>query len=147
MTDNWLANYRQMFVSAWIDKHLNFKQHTNNRVESQHSLLKSHLHVSNNTLHRFVPIINKIVDGQISDIKETFTISQIKVMNHHTHNLFYMLRGKVSHKALDHLHKEFLRMTRLTSNPWPCGCRLYNSCGLPCACRLFNYLQAGSCYF
>ncbi|XP_076943685.1 uncharacterized protein LOC143614011 [Bidens hawaiensis] len=37
---NWLKEYKKMFVSLWIDQHLNFGENTTNRVESAHAKLK-----------------------------------------------------------------------------------------------------------
>lgn len=144
LNETWLDYYKKMFVSAWIDCVRNFNQHTNNRVESQHSLLKRHLNSSNNTLDAFIPFINTIVDRQMDGIKETFTRSKIMLMSNHNHPMFDGIRGKVSLNALDLLAGELDRRERLLTTRGPCGCRLYMSCGLPCACRLDNYLLTGA---
>lgn len=130
-------------MSAWIDQRLNFKQHTNNRVESQHALLKSYLRSKRSTMDKFIPVINTMVLSQEKAIKQSFTDSKIRVMNHHNIELFSMILGFVSHSALEHLTKETDRLQKLLDSHYPCGCRLYNSCGLPCACRIQNYLQTG----
>ncbi|KAL4567780.1 hypothetical protein LXL04_023374 [Taraxacum kok-saghyz] len=52
--DNWLKKYKQIFVSIWVDQHLNFVNCTSNRVESHHVKLKRYLESANSKLDRFV---------------------------------------------------------------------------------------------
>ena len=54
----WLNKYTQMFVSVWTDKHPNFRNSTNNRVESQHAKLKLYLDSAQSNLDRFLSYID-----------------------------------------------------------------------------------------
>lgn len=49
----WLDKYKENFVSAWTNQVLNFHNHTNNRVESQHAKLKKFSHTQHGNLDKF----------------------------------------------------------------------------------------------
>nr|KAJ0190227.1 hypothetical protein LSAT_V11C800422000 [Lactuca sativa] len=90
LDDVWLKKYKEMFVSVWIDQHLNFGQRTNNRVESQHSTLKN------------------------------FEKSMIVSKHEHKFSCFDLLRGNVSLKALDMLIEELQRVHQIDSTNCGC---------------------------
>ena len=144
--DNWLKDYKEMFVFAWTDKRRNFGNRTTNRVESQHANLKRYV-LDRSSLDRVVGCVRDIVETQYGEIRKSFRESIEKRMNHHKHPLFQHLLGKVSHTALDLLSGEALRkldvLERFHSS---CGCQMWYSCGLPCACRLEKYMRAGNNY-
>ncbi|MFQ6639294.1 hypothetical protein Gotur_016571 [Gossypium turneri] len=54
-----------MFMSVWIDRHLNFGERTMNRVESQHAKLKKYLCAKNSSLDKFVGCIDQIVNDRV----------------------------------------------------------------------------------
>nr|GEX92322.1 hypothetical protein [Tanacetum cinerariifolium] len=141
--DNWLDKYKQHFVSAWIDRSLNFGNRATNRVESQHVKLKDYMTCHNYTLDKFVFCIDKIVKSQLTAINESFGISEIS--RYHKHNIpcFSLIRGVVSNEALDLMVKETERSNGFQLDSSTCGCQLHNSCGLPCACRLALYVNSG----
>ncbi|KAL4564511.1 hypothetical protein LXL04_028575 [Taraxacum kok-saghyz] len=60
-----------MFVSVWVDQHLNFGNRKSNRVESQHAKLKRYLESSNSKLDRFVQRIDEIVQLQLDYLPMT----------------------------------------------------------------------------
>ncbi|KAF5755561.1 putative MULE transposase domain, FHY3/FAR1 family [Helianthus annuus] len=141
--ENWLKDYKDMFVYAWTDKCRNFGQRTTNRVESQHANLKRYI-TRGSSLERIARCIIDIVETQYDEIQKSFTESIEKTMNHHRHRMLDNLRGKVSHEALDLLEKELLRkMDVLRKLIASCGCHMWLSKGLPCACRLENYTRTG----
>ncbi|KAF5780219.1 putative OTU domain, MULE transposase domain, FHY3/FAR1 family [Helianthus annuus] len=139
--DNWLKDYKEMFVFAWTDKRRNFGNRTTNRVESQHANLKRYVE-DRSSLDRIVGCVRDIVETQFGEIRKTFRESIEKTMKHHKHPMFQHLLGKVSHKALDLLHGEAIRrldvLERFNSS---CGCQMWHSCGLPCACRIEKYMR------
>ncbi|XP_035845780.1 protein FAR1-RELATED SEQUENCE 5-like [Helianthus annuus] len=141
MYDNWLKDYKEMFVFAWTDKRRNFGNRTTNRVESQHTNLKRYV-LDRSSLDRVVGCVREIVETQFSEIRKTFRESIEKRMNHHKHPLYQHLLGKVSHTALDLLNGEAIRkldvLKRFHSS---CGCQMWYSCGLPCACRIGKYMR------
>ncbi|XP_035839422.1 PKS-NRPS hybrid synthetase CHGG_01239 isoform X1 [Helianthus annuus] len=141
--ENWLKDYKEMFVYAWTDKCRNFGQRTTNRVESQHANLKRYI-TRGSSLVRIARCVIDIVETQYDEIQKSFTESIEKTINHHRHPLLDNLRGKVSHEALDLLAKELMRklevLRKLNAS---CGCHMWLSCGLPCACRLENYKRTG----
>ncbi|MFQ6637285.1 hypothetical protein Gotur_012900 [Gossypium turneri] len=61
-----------MFVSVWIDQHINFGERTTNRVESQHAKLKKYVCAKNSSLDKFVGCIDQIVKSQLTSIYESF---------------------------------------------------------------------------
>ncbi|KAG8478833.1 hypothetical protein CXB51_028781 [Gossypium anomalum] len=135
----WLSKYMEMFVSVWIDWHVNFGERTTNRVESQHAKLKKYLCAKNSSLDKFVGCIDQIVKSQLTSIYESFEKSRIVLKHRHNLPCFRLLRGFVALEALDILKKE-LQHQLDSSN---CGCKLRHSCGLPCACMLSVYLNSG----
>jgi hypothetical protein len=146
LDQNWLKDYKHMFVSAWTNKNRNFGQHTTNRVESQHANLKRSINSTNCSMDTLVMYVDEIIKAQAVQLRESFESSQIKIMRHHRLPLFDYLRGKVSHKALDLLVTELGKIKWLRSTGATCGCQLFTSCGLPCACRLDKYEKTGHKY-
>ncbi|KAG8481503.1 hypothetical protein CXB51_026369 [Gossypium anomalum] len=127
----WLRKYKEMFVSVWIDRHLNFGEQTTNRVESQHAKLKKYLCAKNSPLDKFVGCIDQIVKSQLISIYESFEKSRI------------IIAGFVALEALDILEGELQRSSRHQLDSSNCGCKLRHSCGLPCAWMLSVYLNLG----
>ncbi|XP_038680894.1 uncharacterized protein LOC119981822 [Tripterygium wilfordii] len=69
VTESWLCNYKELFVSAWIDQHLHLGNTNTNRVEGSHAKLKRHL---TNSVHGFLTSLDSIhllLEGQLLDIK------------------------------------------------------------------------------
>ncbi|KAI3816744.1 hypothetical protein L1987_16448 [Smallanthus sonchifolius] len=144
VTKNWLDPYKEKFVSAWSNRNLNFGQHTTNRVESQHSLLKSYLRNANSSLDRLVGFVDEIVSDQYYQLQFGFGTSLIRKMDSHIAiELFDNLHGKVSHKALDLIENEWYKLSNIRKQNATCGCQLFSSCGLPCACRLADIEATG----
>ncbi|GJZ41142.1 hypothetical protein Tco_0588028 [Tanacetum coccineum] len=143
--DTWLDKYKKHFVSASIDQCLNFGNRTSNRAESQHAKFKKYMHNKNTKLDKFVACINKIVQSQLTAIRQSFGRSEISRYHHHNIHCFNFLRGFVSKEALDLMVKEMNREDGFPLDSSTCGCQLYNSCGLPCACRLSFYMTSGEC--
>ncbi|XP_052624759.1 uncharacterized protein LOC122196574 [Lactuca sativa] len=141
--DTWLNNYKEMFVSVWIDQHLNFGNNTTNRFESAHANLKRFLDSASSNLDRFVQRINEIVQSQLTSINESFEKSLIFRYKHHNLYCFGLLRGSVSNEALDIIVGELQRLNVSKLDSSNCGCKLRTSCGLPCACMLSVYLSSG----
>ncbi|KAJ0556837.1 putative transcription factor FAR family [Helianthus annuus] len=122
--DNWLKDYKEMFVFAWTDKRRNFGNRTTNRVESQHANLKRYV-LDRSSLDRVVGCVRDIVETQFGEIRKTFRESIEKTMKHHKHPMFQHLLGKVSHLALDLLHGEAIRKLDVLE-------RFHSSCGSKC---------------
>ncbi|KAL1149138.1 hypothetical protein V6Z11_A10G172200 [Gossypium hirsutum] len=113
----WLSKYKEMFVSAWIDQHLNFGERTTNRI----------------------------VKSQLTSIYESFEKSRIILKHRHNLPCFRLLRGFVAFEALNILEGELQRSNRHQLDSLNCGCKLRYSCGLSCACMLLVYLNSGEC--
>ncbi|KAD2394303.1 hypothetical protein E3N88_41280 [Mikania micrantha] len=93
---------------------------------------------TNNTLDNIVGHVIQIVKSQAEAINESFERSKIFRMAHHNDDQFELLKGNVSHVALDLLVGEKAKIQMLIASNSSCGCHLFTSCGLPCACRLLN---------
>ncbi|KAM0004826.1 putative FHY3/FAR1 family protein [Helianthus debilis subsp. tardiflorus] len=139
----WLQPYRDRFVSFWSDQHLNFGQRTTNRAEGQHALLKQYLGDSNYTLEKVVPLIDKLIRNQVTEIKGNIETSRSRTLGHHNKPIFNLLLKKVSHACLELISDEVNEIEKLKLYNRTCECRLYTSCGLPCACRLEPYTMNG----
>ncbi|KAL4569437.1 hypothetical protein LXL04_025075 [Taraxacum kok-saghyz] len=72
MDENWLLHYKEMFVSVWIDQHLNFEERTTNRFESQHSKLKKYIGPKNYSLDKFIGSIDQLCVKLFFKFKEDF---------------------------------------------------------------------------
>ena len=143
VTEQWLKNHKERFVSAWTNVSFNFNNRTTNRVESQHAKLKRYLKHKKHSLEQFVGCINEIVQSQVTAINESFERSRI--FRYHQHNIscFNLLRGFVSNEALDMILGEVHRLNDPEFEYSMCGCQVRKSCGLPCACVLSAYLFSG----
>jgi len=132
-----------MFVSAWVDEHLNYLNYTTNRVESEHAKLKAELK-GRCTFKRILECVNTLVVGQVTEIKGQLERSRVFVQYTHNIDLFRNLHYVVSEKALDIMVGELTRLRDSLKGDWSmCGCKVRKSCGLPCACRLALYLSNG----
>ncbi|TYI10893.1 hypothetical protein ES332_A09G172000v1 [Gossypium tomentosum] len=98
----WLSKYKDMFVSVWIDRHLNFGERTTNRVESQHAKLKKYLCAKNSSLDKFVGCIDQIVMSQLTPIYENFEKSRIVLKHRHNLPCFRLLRGFLNKEPARH---------------------------------------------
>nr|KJB31022.1 hypothetical protein B456_005G173000 [Gossypium raimondii] len=141
----WLSKYKEMFVSVWIDRHLNFGDQTTNRVESQHAKLKKYLCAKNSSLEKFVGCIDQIVKSQLTSIYESFENSRIVLKHRHNLPCFRLLRDFMTLEAQDILEGELQRSSRHQLDSSNCDCKLRHSCGLPCACMLSVYLNSDEC--
>ena len=138
-----MGPYKEMFVSTWVDEHLNYLNYTTNRVESEHAKLKAELK-GRCTFHRIVECINDVVTGQVTEIKGQLEHSRVFLQYKHNIEIFKNLHGIVSGKALDIMIGELTRLRDSLNGDWSkCGCKLRKSCGLPCACRLALHLSNG----
>ncbi|XP_042752462.1 PKS-NRPS hybrid synthetase cheA-like [Lactuca sativa] len=72
----WLNKYKEMFVSVWIDQHLNFGQRTTNRVESAHSNLKKYLDGTNSYLDKFIGCLDQFVRSRLPSIHDSLEKSR-----------------------------------------------------------------------
>nr|KAJ0208671.1 hypothetical protein LSAT_V11C400191360 [Lactuca sativa] len=140
----WLNKYKEMFVSVWIDQHLNFGQRTTNRVESAHSNLKKYLEGTNSSLDKFIGCLDQFVRSQLPSIHDNLEKSRIVRKREHNLPCFTLLWGSVSHEALDKLVGELYRLNENQIDSSNCGCKLQHSCGLPCACMLLVYLNSAN---
>ncbi|KAL4576044.1 hypothetical protein LXL04_012132 [Taraxacum kok-saghyz] len=131
-----------MFVSVWIDQHLNFEERTTNRAESQHSKLKKYIGPKNYSLDKFIGSIDRFVRSQLTAIYDSFETSLISRRHEHNLKCFDDLRGFVSLQALDKLVGEIQRLCTHRIDFSNCGCIIRHSCGLPCACMLAPYLNS-----
>jgi hypothetical protein len=139
----WLIPYRESFVSCWVDEHLNYRNYTTNRVESEHNLLKAELK-GKCAFHRILECVNSVVVGQHTEIKGH--LEQTRIYGHGNTNLplFRNLQGVVSQKALQIMTEEINRLRdKLKGDRSRCGCKVLTSCGLPCACQLALHIKDG----
>ncbi|XP_035841513.1 uncharacterized protein LOC118488290 [Helianthus annuus] len=76
------------------------------RVESQHALLKRYLNESNNTLDKVVPLIDQVLENQLTEIRGNIEQSRSRTIDNHDKPIFDFLRKRVIHACLDQLAKE-----------------------------------------
>ncbi|TYH19848.1 hypothetical protein ES288_A05G384400v1 [Gossypium darwinii] len=95
----WLSKYKEMFVSVWIDRHLNFGERTMIRAESQQAKLKKYLCAKNSSLDKFVGCINQTVKSQLTSIYESFEKSRIVLKHRHNLPCFRLLLEPARHSS------------------------------------------------
>ena len=143
LTDNWLSPYREQFVSCWVDEHLNYQNHTTNRVEAEHHLLKEELR-GKCTFTRILQCVDSVLISQEAEIRGQLGYNNGTRKGKHNYNCMKDLLGKVSLKALDIMADEIVRLDKvLKRHVNKCGCKVQSSCGLPCACKIAEYMQRG----
>lgn len=98
-----------MFVSCWVDEHLNYRNHTTNRVESEHSVLKAELK-GRCTFYRVLQCVNAVVISQHTEIKGQLEQSRAYINGKHNLPCFKNLHGVVSHTALEIMLGEINRL-------------------------------------
>ncbi|KAL4559413.1 hypothetical protein LXL04_031551 [Taraxacum kok-saghyz] len=118
----WLKSYKHMFVSAWTDRFLSFGNHTNNRAESQHSILKNYLDATQSDLSTCTTFIHKVIRIQLASIKASLEQSK-KIMKHRFKpEHFELLWRSVSLHALDIIYNE---LERCNISDLSCNCQLH----------------------
>lgn len=132
-----------MFVSVWTDKFLHFGNRTSNRVESQHSKLKSYLNSAQSSLPTFMNKINQVIQSQDTEIKAS--IQQSRSITKHLHRIphFQQLCGFVSLYALDIMLQEYHHAQSVGLFSGNCSCLLRTCYGLPCAHEQMLYFNKG----
>ncbi|XP_038693744.1 uncharacterized protein LOC119991468 [Tripterygium wilfordii] len=143
VTESWLMNYKEYFVSAWIDKYLHLGNTTTNRVEGSHSKLKRHLTTS---VHGFVTSLDAIhllLEGQLIDIKASFEESLARVPVRFRNLLYKNLVGVVSNVALVKIEAKVVVAKKMGVDPFACSHKALHSLGLPCAHMIGAYLLQG----
>ncbi|KAJ9552999.1 hypothetical protein OSB04_017044 [Centaurea solstitialis] len=139
----WLKPYKQMFVSVWTDRFLNFGNHTTNRVESQHSKLKLYLNSTQSNLREFLSDVHQLIHSQHTSIKASFQQSKTVFKHRYKTPHFRQLCGFVSLHALELIFKEFGRSKNLGLVSGCCGCQMRTCYGLPCVHEQTSYFNAG----
>ena len=128
-------------MSFWVDQHLNYRNYTTNRVEAEHSLLKSELQ-GRCTFQRIIQCVNDVLLGQDTEIKGQLEESRIYRAGKHNYPCLKDLLCVVSVTALDIMVDEIKRLkNEIGKDLRKCGCKVWTSCGLPCACRLAAYMH------
>ncbi|KAJ0624070.1 putative MULE transposase domain, FHY3/FAR1 family [Helianthus annuus] len=127
--DVWLKDYKEKFVLAWTNTVPNFGQHTTNRVESQHSKFKRYIKGPNNSLHRLVCLVGKVVESQKIQIKVSFEKSRSVQIGDHRFLFFDNLRGNVSQKALELMVVERKKLNALRAGGGTCQMEWWENTG------------------
>ncbi|KAJ9536229.1 hypothetical protein OSB04_un000595 [Centaurea solstitialis] len=143
LNEVWLKPYKQMFVSCWTDRFLNFGNHTTNRVESQHSKLKLYLNSTQSNLRTFLSDVHQLIHSQHTTIKASFQQSKTVFKHRYNKPHFLQLRGFVSLHALELIFKEFKRSKDLGLVSGNCECQMRTCYGLPCVHEQITYFKAG----
>ena len=134
----WLRPYKEMFVSVWTDKYLNFGNHTTNRVESQHAKTKRYLDTAQLDIAKSVKRIDEVVNSQYTAIRESIGNDLISARHRFTldeelRTHFRNLCHCVSIDALEIIFKEYERSKYVGPIVENCGCHVRACYGLPCA--------------
>ncbi|PIA60745.1 hypothetical protein AQUCO_00300332v1 [Aquilegia coerulea] len=141
--NQWLSNYKQKFISAWIDSVMHFDTLTTNRVESMHASLKIHLGTSRGNLTQIWKVIDNLLINQLTEINRTFNRSRNSWGHVYKENPYAEIRGLISSDALDLLAGEIKKSNFVGEDQTLCGCVLKKTCGLPCAHELYQMVVLG----
>ncbi|KAH9753465.1 protein FAR1-RELATED SEQUENCE [Citrus sinensis] len=139
VTNAWLNNYKERFVSAWTDKIMHFGNLTTNRVESSHSRLKKYLSTSQGNFETSWAKIHNLLELQHTDIKASFEKSLTVVQHQFKPTEFKHIRGFISITALNITLSELKRAISIGVDRSACGCVIRQTHGLPCAHEIAEY--------
>ena len=112
-------------------------------MEGAHAIVKSYMRGSNNSLETIARCVLRVTSVQMSEIRATFAQFTSRVKHEHQMFLFEKLLRRVSHRALELLHNEFMLIDKLLKGNRSCHHHLQTSAGLPCACRINKYIEEG----
>ncbi|XP_074265811.1 protein FAR1-RELATED SEQUENCE 5-like [Silene latifolia] len=129
--ETWMP-YKEMFVTAWTDKHPHFGNRVSSRAEGAHAKLKSYLQVSTGDLAQVVSKISLAVENEFHEICSTLQSERIRVPHRCRVPLFKFLLNHISHFALSHLFKQYEMVKFGTLKP-ECTGHFTATMGLPCA--------------
>nr|XP_043638123.1 uncharacterized protein LOC122609128 [Erigeron canadensis] len=147
--------WRRVYESWTIDKFKSYEKelkkkltdfpavysHTTNRVDVEHHLLKEELK-GKCTFTRTLHCVDSVMIGQETEIRGQLRYSKGTMLGKHNYKSMKALLGKVSHKALDIMADEIIRLDKqLKKQVKKCGCKVQFSCGLPCAYKIPEYMQ------
>ncbi|KAK9668801.1 hypothetical protein RND81_13G087700 [Saponaria officinalis] len=147
LESTWML-YATNFAKCYTDKILHFGSRTISRVESAYGILKSWLSSSTLALDSIWQRVDSILTVQHSEIRKELEMSRSKNRHDKFGTMFAMVKGGVSHRALELMEKEIDRGLSLGYDLIiQCGCTFELSYGLPCACSLImRYYDGGSIY-
>ncbi|KAL2924192.1 hypothetical protein RDABS01_015627, partial [Bienertia sinuspersici] len=114
------------------------------RVESAHATLKSWLKSSTGSLDTIWPKIHSFWELQLREIKAAFQKSENIDPHVTVLRIFILLKGKVTHKALRLLDKDYKRADFIKDEE-DYGCYLRKTHGLPCAHEMKKLEIEGRC--
>ncbi|XP_045830906.1 PKS-NRPS hybrid synthetase cheA-like [Trifolium pratense] len=133
---------KERVVNAWVDQHMHMGNHTTNRAESCHGVLKGYLKDGNGDLVKGWEAINKMLISQFTEVQGEFGRS-MSVAEHRYDDdpLYAFLFYKISRKAMDHIYDEANRVEECGMDSKKCGCVMRRTYGLPCACLIAKKIK------
>lgn len=134
---NWLDQYKEKLVKAWVDRHLHFDNVVTSRVEGIHWLLKSQLKVSTLDLFEAWRSIKHVLLNQLAELKSNQDKQHTRTPIELSGVLYGAVRGWVSHEALRKVEQQ--RKLLFSRDPLPsptCTGSFTQSQGLPCVHKL-----------
>jgi hypothetical protein len=138
---NWLDQYKEKLVKAWVNQHPNFDNVVTSRVEGIHWLLKSHLKVSTLDLFEAWRSIKHALLNQLAELKSNQAKQKIRKPIELSSILYGAVRGWVSHEALRKVEQQRKLLLHEDSAPMSaCTGSFSRSQGLPCAHKLKGLL-------
>jgi hypothetical protein len=96
---NWLDQYKEKLVKAWVNQHPHFGNVVTSMVEGIHWLLKSHLKVSTLDLFEAWRSIKHALLNQLAELKSNQAKQKIRTPIERSSILYGAVRGWVSHEA------------------------------------------------
>lgn len=141
--DQWLAKYKERFISAWTNNVLHFGNVTTNRVEAAHAVLKSYLNSTVGTLLTNFNAMHNLLEGQFLKMRDSFTRSSVAIQHIYNIQEFDELRGLIAREALNELNIQMKRTQTVGADTSACGCISRKTHGLPCAHMIVTYSRQG----
>ncbi|KAJ4715747.1 Calmodulin-binding transcription activator 2 [Melia azedarach] len=139
VTNTWLNNYKERFVSVWTDKIMHFGNLTKHRIGSSHSMVKKQLHHNQGNFETSWEKIHSLLELQHTDIRASFEKSLTVVQDQFKHAEFKELRGFVSVNALHIILSESKRANSIGVDLSTCECIIRRTHGLPCAHEIAKF--------
>ncbi|KAJ0132090.1 hypothetical protein HZ326_24825 [Fusarium oxysporum f. sp. albedinis] len=138
---NWLDQYKEKLVKAWVNQHPHFDNVVTSRVEGIHWLLKSHLKVSTLDLFEARRSIKHALINQLAELRSNQAKQKIRTPIELSSTLYSAVRGWVSREALRKVEQQRKLLMHEDSTPSSaCIGSFSRSQGLPCAHKLESLL-------
>lgn len=142
---NWLIpRNRDRIVFAWTNRHLHLGNTATSRAEGIHGTIKADIKSKNIDLLYAWDTIDDVIMRQLKALDQEQRRQRHATKAHYQYELFSLIRGRVSFKALDLAYHQYTIAKIVPSNELEeCSKTFTASIGVPCKHTIKTRLNAG----